>query len=242
MSHCSEHKVGYFLKIHRIGLSWLAAEIKEPQKKNSERTWTTRSGLIELILTRTENKISCLSTCFSKNKWKLKYIIILSIRVTEKYNDGNYNNEKTFTPTNYFKSYWRNCQKNRRFDLPSLTLNLLGACELSCGGESSFSMSDVLFKGEQIRGLIPTNSGSGKNLYGSLLSSIFLKVMEILQNQNSKRNDSGYINIYFSFACGTRQMKWYLFAGTPGIQCLAISAPFPFRMNTDLKIGQITIF
>jgi hypothetical protein len=64
-----------------------------------------------------------------------------------------------------------------------------------------------VFKGEQIRGLIPTNSGSGKNMYGSLLSSIFLKVMEILQNQNSKKNDSRYINFYFSFAWVKRKMK-----------------------------------
>jgi hypothetical protein len=99
-----------------------------------------------------------------------------------------------------------------------------------------------VFKGEQIRSLIPTNSGLGKNVYGSLLSSIFLKVMEILQNQNSKTNDSRYINFSFSFAWGRRKMKAYLYVRTPGTQCFAISAPLPFRMNTDLKIGKMMIF
>lgn len=139
---------------------------------------------------------------------------------------------------------WTKCQKIRRFDLHSLALNPFDAFKLSCGGKSSFSMrkESRSFWSGSCRGLIPTNSGSGKNLYGCLLSSIFLKVMEILQNKNSKKNDSGYINIDFSFAYGRRQMKGYLFAGTPGTQCLAISAPLPFITNTDLKIGKMTIF
>jgi hypothetical protein len=99
-----------------------------------------------------------------------------------------------------------------------------------------------VFKVKHIKGLIPTNSRSRKNAYRSLLSSIFLKVMEILQNQNSKTNDSRYINFYFSFAWDRRKMKAYLFVGTPGTQCLAISAPLPFRMNINLKIGKMTIF
>lgn len=35
--------------------------------------------------------------------------------------------------------------------------------------------------------------------------------------------------------------KSYLFAGTPGIQCLAMSAPFPFRMSTELQLCWIHI-
>jgi hypothetical protein len=41
---------------------------------------------------------------------------------------------------------------------------------------------------------------------------------------------------------GQKENEAYLFVGTPGTQCLAISAPLPFRTNTDLEIGKMTIF
>ncbi len=34
-------------------------------------------------------------------------------------------------------------------------------------------------------------------------------------------------------------MKGYLLAGTPGTQCLAISAPLPFRTSTELQKGKL---
>jgi hypothetical protein len=42
-----------------------------------------------------------------------------------------------------------------------------------------------LFGGELTSGLIPTRSGSSEKLYGNFRSSIFLKVIEILQQKTN---------------------------------------------------------
>lgn len=74
---------------------------------------------------------------------------------------------------------------------------------------------------------------------GSLLSSIFLNVMEILKNKQivDKCQFPKFERIHISVeACEKLEdSSLYLSEGTAGTQCLAISAPFPFRISTELQ-------
>lgn len=81
----------------------------------------------------------------------------------------------------------------------------------------------------EARGFIPCNSGSWVKLYGNLLPSISLNVIEILGNKKGEIN-----KILFVIICYKLELNVYLLDGTPGTQCLAISAPLPFKMSTDL--------